>query len=459
MKLFKLPILLTVIYAFIGMSFFHPSVSSAGDSSSLTPSSTLANPKKKVKKKKEKEEENQLSEKTNRKLVPTPFPQPDSIRPAVEFWKKIYAEYDKDDSVIHDTRYFVIYSVVRKGSYQATAVEGEAPQALPVEGATTEGSARGTLAPVKAEKKRILEILCKLSQGGYDPKELTGEEARVYHLFDKIEDSNKFVNAADENRIRSQRGQKDKFLEAIPNSGKYLTEIEDILISKGVPWEISRLPFVESMFNLQARSSVGASGIWQFMPYTGRLYMTVNGQMDERNDPIEATYGAAALLKDNYDQLGDWALAINAYNSGLQTLSNAKAATGTDDIGVIIQNYEGGVYKFASRNFYPCFLAVLEISNHYKKYFGDLPRSPKMQYERITIEAPLRLSEVVSYTGVDLETLRELNPAYHSSFFYSSKEFPAGKSLKIPKDSKEKFTQAMKEIQERKETPSPIAKY
>ncbi len=420
----------------------------ASDTSDLASSPSLANPKKKNKKHKETGPVNQLSEMNGRKLIYYHFPYPESLKPAVEFWKKIYAEYDKDDSVIHDTRYFVIYSVVNVNQKEET----DANDDLSLTPSTRKSQ-------IAQEKKRILEILLKLSQGEYDPKELTGEEARIYHLFDTIEDPYKFVNASDENRIRSQRGQKDKFLEAIPASGKYLTEIEDILISKGVPWEISRLPFVESMFNLQARSSVGASGIWQFMPYTGRLYMTVNGQVDERNDPIDATHAAAELLKSNYEQLGNWALAINAYNSGLQTLSNAKAAMGTDDIGVIIQSYEGGVYKFASRNFYPCFLAVLEISNHYKNYFGELSRAPKMAYESMTVEAPIRLSELASSAGVELETLRAMNPAYHSSFFYSSKEFPAGKSLKIPPASKEKFVEALKEIQERKEALSSIAKY
>jgi len=440
MKFHKLSTSLFLISAFLGSSLALPALASAGEDFSVTPSSTLANPKKKNKKKKEKVDDNQLSEKgDHRKLAPTAFPLPDAIKPAVEFWKKIYAEYDKNHSVLHDTRYFVIYSVVDAGKLEDENETNDLP-AAPV---TRKGK-------IAEEKKRILEILNLLAAGGYDPKELTGETARIYHLFDKIEDPNKFANAADPDRIRSQRGQKDKFLEAIPNSGKYLTDMEDIFISQGVPWEITRLAFVESMFNLQARSSVGASGLWQFMPYTGRLYMTVNGAVDERNDPIEATYAAAALLKSNYEQLGSWALAINAYNSGLQTLSNAKAALGTDDIGAIIQNYEGGVYKFASRNFYPCFLAVLDIANHYKNYFGDLPRRPRMQYETVSLDTPLRLSELASEMGISLETLREMNPAYHSSFFYSSKAFPLGKSLKVPKESKEKFVQSIQALQERK---------
>lgn len=446
MKLFKTTIPVIFSIALISSTLSIPPAFS-GEKSSVTPSSHLANPKKKNKKKKEKEEENHLSEK-GRNLKSNHFPYPESIRPAVEFWKKIYAEYDKDHSVIHDTRYFVIYAVVDANKLEEERNEED----LSIKPVTRKGK-------IAEEKKRILDILNYLAAGGYDPKQLQGEEARIYHLFDHISDPNKFMIAADEDRIRSQRGQKDKFLEAIPASGKYLTEIEDILIAQGVPWEISRLPFVESMFNLQARSSVGASGIWQFMPYTGKLYMTVNGQIDERNDPIEATYAAAALLKANYEQLGSWALAINAYNSGLQTLMNAKSTTGTDDIGVIINTYEGGVYKFASRNFYPCFLAVLEISNHYKNYFGELPRDPKFQYDKIQLEAPVRLSELASITGVDLQTLRDMNPAYHSSFFYNTnKNLTAGSSLKIPKNSKEKFAQALREIQEKQSPKSSLAK-
>ncbi len=439
MKFYKLlnPVVLSIIIA----GSLSVSVSYAvDDGSSINPSpvaNTKSHKKKDKNKHKEKVEINQLSE-AGRVLPPTVFPYPASIKPAVEFWKKIYSQYDKDHSVIHDTRYFVIYSVVDVNQ----STEG-ADDDLAVASPSRKGR-------IAEEKSKALSILNKLAAGGYDPKQLTGEEARIYHLFDNIDDPQKFANAADPERIRSQRGQKDKFLTAIPNSGKYLTEMEDILMSRGVPWEISRLAFVESMFNLQARSSVGASGLWQFMPYTGKLYMTVNAQIDERNDPIEATHGAAQLLKYNYEQLGNWALAINAYNSGLQTLANAKAATGTDDIGTIITSYNGGVYKFASRNFYPCFLAVLEISNNYKTYFGDLPRSPRMTYESVRVDSPIRLSELAMQTGVSVETLRELNPAFHSSYFQAAKPFPSGYSLKVPKDSSEKFAQAIQNIQNSK---------
>src|SRR5262249_25405097 len=154
-------------------------------------------------------------------------------------------------------------------------------------------------------------------------------------LFDSIDEPDKFSAAAEPGRIRIQTGQKDKFLKAIAWSGRYLTPIENIFTSYGLPMELTRIIFVESMFNLKARSKVGASGIWQVMPGTGRLFMNVNSVADERNDPIEATHGAALLLKSNFETLGAWPLAVNAYNSGPQNLMNAKMELGTDDIGII----------------------------------------------------------------------------------------------------------------------------
>ena len=106
---------------------------------------------------------------------------------------------------------------------------------------------------------------------------------------EKVAEPNKYLNAAHYRRLRSQLGQKDRFLEGYIASGRYLPTMEKIFAAEGLPWELTRLPFVESSFNLAARSKVGASGIWQFMRSTGRLYLKIRGELDERNDPIRAT--------------------------------------------------------------------------------------------------------------------------------------------------------------------------
>ena len=91
-----------------------------------------------------------------------------------------------------------------------------------------------------------------------------------------------------------------------------MEEIKRILRKYNLPEELSVLPHVESSFQLRAYSSAGAAGIWQFTRSTGRLFMRVGYDVDERRDPILATYGAAKLLKKNYEVVGSWPLAITA---------------------------------------------------------------------------------------------------------------------------------------------------
>ncbi len=286
---------------------------------------------------------------------------------------------------------------------------------------------------------------------------LTPEERRIYDLFLDDPDPDKFVSAQEEGRIRSQTGIQDKFTAGLEASGQYLEEIEDIFTSHGVPAEITRLVFVESMFNMKARSKVGASGIWQFMPTTGRLYLGVDSISDERNDPIMASHAAARLLRDNYEALGSWPLAINAYNSGRATLQRAVNVLGTDDIATIILNYSGGVYGFASRNFYPCFLAALELANHHPKYFGKLKIQPRLQYEYYYPRSAQFFGQLVAAAGAGWDEIVHLNPHFSDAVLSDARKIPAGYHLRVPRGSQERFAQAEATILNGGVSPTAIA--
>ncbi len=362
-------------------------------------------------------EDNQLSEKGNRNLVHHDFSVPEALKHSTQFWKLIYSKYSGDEAVIHDTENLqVIYSSMKKG------------------------------AGVDAEKERIRKTLLKLAAGGYEEKDLNAEEKQIFHLFDSVSEPEKFKAAAAPGRIRSQTGQKDKFVKAIETSGRYLSEIEDIFSSQGLPIELTRIIFVESMFNLNARSKVGASGIWQFMPQTAKLFIQVNGMVDERNDPIHATQAAARLLQANFNTLGSWPLAINAYNAGAATLLNAKRDLGTDDIGIIATKYRGGAYQFASRNFYPEFLAALEVANHYQDYFGEIQRNSPLEYEVFALEKSMSLIEMAETAHLDLDKVEELNPGLHSTFFSSRKPLPNGYLLKVPQGMSAQIKKRLEEF-------------
>jgi membrane-bound lytic murein transglycosylase D len=174
------------------------------------------------------------------------------------------------------------------------------------------------------------------------------------------------------NTMRFQGGMRSRFAEGLVRSWSYLPEMEQIFADAGVPLELTRLPHIESSFENRALSKVGAAGIWQIMPATGRLYLRVNRDVDERLNVRAATLAAAQILRENYEKLGTWPLAITAYNHGANGMRRAVDTVGTTDFGLIVQRYRGPLFGFASQNFYAEFLAALELSQNYKQYFGDL---------------------------------------------------------------------------------------
>jgi len=169
-------------------------------------------------------------------------------------------------------------------------------------------------------------------------------------MFERVEGKRKFSKATRKSRLRFQLGQKDRFEKGIFYSGRYIEEMENIFIEEGMPLELTRLPYVESSFNLAARSKVGASGIWQFMRSTGKQYMRVNSLVDERNDPLTATRSAAKLLRYNYKKLGNWPLAVTAYNYGPSGLRRLVRKLKTNDLVEIIEKNRSRRFGFASSN-------------------------------------------------------------------------------------------------------------
>ncbi len=349
------------------------------------------------------------------------FPYPPSLRPQVEFWKAIFASYSKLHVVLHDTKTLAVYKVL---DFQRLIIE--------------EGLDEGTVYQVKKEQTKLeMESLrarlLKLHQCHPNCTDLNAEEQKVWNLYRKDRDPEKFLLAAGEDRLRSQTGMKDQFAEAIRVSRRYLKSMEAIFVREGVPPELTRLPFIESSFNLQAFSKVGAAGIWQFMPSTGRLYnMRINQIVDERRDPLIASEAAAKFLKANYEMLGTWPLAITAYNHGPGGLATAVEEMGTTDIGTIIRRYKGDRFGFASRNFYPEFLAALMVEKNSKDHFGTIHVESPIVHDEVTLEASVPLGVAARLAATDEESLVFLNPAFGSAVRGGRAAIPRDYDLRIP---------------------------
>jgi membrane-bound lytic murein transglycosylase D len=336
------------------------------------------------------------------------FPLPESLKPNVEFWKRVFSEIDGGQGFMHDDRDL-------SRVYETITVPKNS-------------SRRPRKRIVDAARQRIKKEFERISTRRLD--KLSESDLRVRRMF-PLSATPRDIRAASRH-IRFQLGQADKFEKAIRRSGYYTRYIKNNLNREGLPIELAVLPFVESSFNVRANSHVGAAGIWQFMPATGRRFMKVNHIIDERYDPYRASDAAARLLKYNYTILKSWPLAITAYNHGVGGMRRAIRKTGTTDIGVIVEKYRSRTFGFASRNFYAEFLAVLAISRNASRYFPGVYPYPSQDLVRFKLNHYVPSKALASTLGVPLDELRMHNLALRESVWDGGKRLPANYELRIP---------------------------
>ncbi len=343
------------------------------------------------------------------------FPLPDALKPQVDFWMKIYSKYSLNQHLIHDARNLnVVYEVFDiRDAYGNKKV-----------------SYRTMRRAVRRRTRHWKAVLRQLASHRTNFNHLKGDLKKAFDLWGGKRDHN-FYRIASRN-VRAQRGQKERFRKGVQLSGRYLIYMKKVFRDMGLPEELTAIPHVESSFNYNAYSKVGAAGIWQFTRHTGRLFLKITYEIDERLDPILATHAAAELLKKNYDELGNWPLAITAYNHGLQGMKRAKAKLGTDDIAVIIKRYRSRKFKFASRNFYTEFLAALKVVSNYEKYLGPIAYDSPIQFKEFVIPAYISEATLEKYFGLSRETIQEYNPAIRPPVYSGSKYLPKGYRLRVP---------------------------
>lgn len=237
------------------------------------------------------------------------------------------------------------------------------------------------------------------------------------------------ANGVTIDRVYAQRGVKEKTAEGLKRSGRYMAQMQQIFRERGLPVEISYLPMVESSFDINVRSYMGALGMWQFMPATGRGFnMRVDGAIDERRDPIESTRAAASYLKQAYESLGSWPLAITSYNYGPAGMARAVADMGTSNLVELIRNYNGPYWGFAPKNFYAEFLVAVEIGKNIQRYFPGLVLETPVTAKDHELTAMTSLQAVANASGLSQDQLLAWNPALTSGVRW----LPAGYRVKLP---------------------------
>ncbi len=351
----------------------------------------------------------------------TPFARIEGLAPQIEFWEKIFTVYDRRQVVIHDSWYVnVAYEVVDLQSAGAKPWE-----------------------TVKKIRKKYEALLEDMAEKWEAPETLDAEGRRIYSLFEDIPEIPRFPKKDAHHRVRLQLGQADSFQQGIIWSGRYLASMRAILAEHGVPEELAYLPMIESAYNPFARSYAGATGMWQLMRQTGKHYrLRMDQEIDERRDPVISTRIAARHLARNFEVLGSWPLAITAYNYGLQGMVNAVREVGSDRIDRIIQEFDGRRFQFASRNFYPEFLAALEVCKNYTCYYPGIEPEPALIIAPFEIPHHIAVKTLQDYFGLNQSDIRELNPALLPSVYRKGGFIPQGYLLHLPGEDPERFEKA-----------------
>ena len=340
-----------------------------------------------------------------------PFPEPAALSAEVDFWERIYVDVSSKEGLLHDSRHLAVV-------YETLDMHG------------VESRAKRKLL-IKNRKGHWRNVLKRLASGG-SPR-ASAEKNMVEALTTVLghkPGSKDYREAA--TRLRFQLGQSDRFKAGLIRAGAFQTVIRRMLRGHGVPDDLAHLPHVESSFQAHAYSKSGAAGMWQFIPSTGRRFLTIDHVLDERLSPMESTQAAARLLRQNYDKLGTWPLAITAYNHGAAGMNRAVKVMGSSDIATICHEYTGRYFGFASRNFYAQFLAARRVANSREHYFGPLKLDTSEPVDSLVLPFFVDAAALIGHLGTQPQVLSALNPALRESVWKAERWIPRGYELRLP---------------------------
>lgn len=229
---------------------------------------------------------------------------------------------------------------------------------------------------------------------------------------------------------------KDMMGKMLGLSEYYFPIFENALKAYDVPMELKFLPIIESSMNSHAISRVGATGLWQFMFSTAKDYgLGMDNFVDERKDPIQASYAAAAYFKDAYKNLGDWLLAIAAYNCGTGNVNRAIAKAHSRDFWAIRP-----FLPQETRNYVPAFIAAIYVMNCPDKHQIKAQKSLfAIKTDTIQVNRFVSLTELAEALAMEEGDLCTLNPSYKKKIVNGSEDQP--KRIIIPKVSLANFAE------------------
>ncbi len=358
------------------------------------------------------------------------FPRPDILLPNIAFWKRIYGELTSNQIIFSDyDDLSLVYCII------------DVPSA---------GKAREHA--IKKTKQELVAVLKELDTCQPESADdLKGFAKEVYLALQDNPRPDKYRRGEN---IRAQNGLRNQFEEGYRRSGAHEQEIKARLRNAGLPEELIGIVFVESLFHPKSKSSVGATGIWQFMKRTAHEFMRVNQLVDERQDPIVSTEAAIKYIKSAMGVLQEWPLVITSYNYGRGGMAKAVEMVGSRDFEEILKNYQNPRFGFAARNYYAEFLAAVDIYKQADQIFPEVEPVSGWAYEIIELPKAISVHDLLSTKFIEAVWLKTYNPALTKYAHKGVQILPKGFTLRVPPDEKERLERRIAYLPERKQKKS-----
>ena len=347
----------------------------------------------------------------------------------IKFWEQIFLDHDDQVIVIHD-RFrpwiiidYIYFDIISAQNHQSNPIARSQQNLI-----------------IDAYINRYKQALNNFKEHGLKGVNYGYAERKLFLAYQYSTDNLQLL-VEGKLRIRTQRGLANSFLIGAKNAQDYLPYFEKEFRSQGVPAELTRLAFVESMFNPNAFSKVGASGMWQFMPATAKIFLKVNNHIDERSSPFKAANAAASYLKSHFEKLQKWPLAVTAYNHGRAGVLRATRVTESNDISVIVKYYNQRSFGFASQNF---FAEVMAVIRSYQKLIDQRKLSvipSSLDIASINLKTEIKVKNLAKKLQTKPELIAKLNPCIKKSTFEHHPDFklPKRYRLYLPRSTASKY--------------------
>lgn len=309
------------------------------------------------------------------------------FRAQVVFWAQIYTQFTSEQVLIHDKNDLSIV-------YDAIGYPRSAQSKLTNYQRAQKQNSR-TLATVRKLKKSLLELSKTRKPKSKHAQDLQRHLIKIGVKRPKRVSRKKYFSNLAQN-IRVQTGQRNRIFQGILNAFPFEGVLDKLFKSFNLPHELLAIAFVESSFNPKATSRIGASGVWQIMPFIDKGLFPQEKGINSRRNVILSTIGAFHLLAQNFQILKRWDLAVTAYNSGTKHIIKAKRKFRKRrkdiDLSYILKNYNSPHLGFASKNFFAEFLALVYILEYKELLFpldgvkySAIEQNPKLRYNNIDV--------------------------------------------------------------------------